>query len=43
MEKLQVHSSDKEERIAMLERLLAIGDERVRCQEAKQLRVLCIT
>ena len=34
MEKLQLLSSDKEERIAMLEQLLAIGDEMVKCQEA---------
>ena len=32
METLQLLSSDKEERIAMLEQLLAIGDEMVKCQ-----------
>ena len=34
MEKLQLLSSDNEEMIAMLEQLLAISHELVRCQEA---------
>ena len=34
MEQLQPHSSDNEERIAILEQLLAISGEMVRCKEA---------